>query len=272
MTMAANSPLSHSRIMLSLESPRWRELEHAYGHGGDVPQMLRSFKARRPDARSCLWGALCHQYSVYSATIAAVPHIVEAIASFPIDERLDDLVFLGTVAAYAPDELVGSLDPEIQASYQEALNKGAILAVDMVEATRLNYAEFAYLLQAIAALHGCKKLGKALSGFADAEFLLICPGCECEIYLWPSEAGMTTSAEDPVAHKETLRLEVEPRRKPDSGSDDEPEFTCESAFVWLSRFASDAGQHRLLDQLRFLYGTAVCPKCSASFPIVEHFA
>ena len=79
--------------MLPLDSPTWRQLRHAYGPASDVPDMLREAAAdpRQREDRAepwhSLWSALCHQGDVYSASYAAVPHIVQIAfdAKGPID-------------------------------------------------------------------------------------------------------------------------------------------------------------------------------------------
>jgi hypothetical protein len=74
--------------MLSLDSPRWSELRHAYGTASDIPTLLRDLDGL-PAAEDqqepwfSLWSALAHQGDVYSASFAAVPHVVKALSSFP---------------------------------------------------------------------------------------------------------------------------------------------------------------------------------------------
>ncbi|WP_029868202.1 hypothetical protein [Sphingomonas sp. UNC305MFCol5.2] len=70
--------------MLPLDNPRWSELRHAYGSASDIPPLLhqlRSSTAPGSDYRDepwfSLWSSLCHQGQVYSASYAAVPHIVQ---------------------------------------------------------------------------------------------------------------------------------------------------------------------------------------------------
>jgi hypothetical protein len=75
--------------MLSLDSPRWAELRHAYGSASDVPALLRqlsSLPAADGDQEpwTSLWSALAHQGDVYSASFAAVPHVVAALAAAPL--------------------------------------------------------------------------------------------------------------------------------------------------------------------------------------------
>lgn len=74
--------------MLGLDSPRWAELQHAYGSATDIPSLLRQLSTL-PDAEGdaepwySLWSALAHQGDIFSASFAAVPHVVEALASAP---------------------------------------------------------------------------------------------------------------------------------------------------------------------------------------------
>ena len=70
--------------MLSLDSSRWSELEHAYGDASDIPKLLRELSGLpAADAESepwhSLWSALAHQGDVYSASFAALPHVVAAL-------------------------------------------------------------------------------------------------------------------------------------------------------------------------------------------------
>jgi hypothetical protein len=74
--------------MLSLNSPEWANLEHAYGPASDIPELLRQLQDL-PDAVGnsepwfSIWSALAHQGDVYSASFAAVPHVVQVLASAP---------------------------------------------------------------------------------------------------------------------------------------------------------------------------------------------
>jgi hypothetical protein len=75
--------------LLSLDDSRWSELQHAYGAASDVPPLLKQL-ADLPSSKNdrdpwfSLWSALAHQGDVYSASFAAVPHVIEALASAPM--------------------------------------------------------------------------------------------------------------------------------------------------------------------------------------------
>lgn len=80
--------------MLSLDDPRWTELQHAYGSAVDVPDMLRALALStapktgyRDEPWFSLWSSLCHQGDVYTASYVAVPHIVHLASEVkaPVD-------------------------------------------------------------------------------------------------------------------------------------------------------------------------------------------
>ena len=74
--------------MLPLDSETWAKLQDAYGTASEIPELLRqlaSFPADEPDEEPwyTLWSALAHQGDVYPASFAAVPHVIDALASAP---------------------------------------------------------------------------------------------------------------------------------------------------------------------------------------------
>ena len=80
--------------MIPLDSPAWDQLQHAYGPASDIPDLLRQLAVDPKQKKSAddqpwhsLWSALCHQDDVYTASYAAVPHIVQIAldAKSPID-------------------------------------------------------------------------------------------------------------------------------------------------------------------------------------------
>lgn len=113
--------------MIDLDSPRWSELRHADGTAADIPPLLRALESL-PGAENnsepwfSLWSALAHQGDVYSASFAAVPHVVRALESDP--ERADSTYFQFPAwietcrqkhAVQVPDDLA--------AAYSAALSK-----------------------------------------------------------------------------------------------------------------------------------------------------
>jgi len=75
--------------LISLDDPLWSKLEHAYGSAANIPALLIQLE----DVPSSigdnepwfsLWSALAHQGDVYSASFAAVPYVINALASAPL--------------------------------------------------------------------------------------------------------------------------------------------------------------------------------------------
>lgn len=68
-------------MLRGLDEAGWDELSHAYGKAVDTPDLLR--QAASPDGEAAqkavseLNGSIFHQGTVYSATVAAVPFLVE---------------------------------------------------------------------------------------------------------------------------------------------------------------------------------------------------
>jgi len=82
--------------MLDLKSPRWSQLTHAYGSAADVPAWLTQLTGLPSSAGNAepwfsIWSALAHQGDVFASSYAAVPHVVEALATAP--ERADSSYF-----------------------------------------------------------------------------------------------------------------------------------------------------------------------------------
>jgi hypothetical protein len=74
--------------MLPLDSPIWATLQHAYGNASDIPQLLRELEKFPPSNGNAepwfsIWSALAHQGDVYSASFAAVPHVIRALSIAP---------------------------------------------------------------------------------------------------------------------------------------------------------------------------------------------
>src|ERR1700727_3643340 len=84
--------------MISLDSPAWAKLHHAYGSASDIPVLLKQLKHHLKSGGNAepwfsLWSALAHQGDVYSASFAAVPHVIRALAIDPAKASSDYFAF-----------------------------------------------------------------------------------------------------------------------------------------------------------------------------------
>lgn len=112
--------------LLSLDSSRWSELKDACGSASDIPVLLRQL-ANVADASVeeepwlSLWGYLaCH--GVYSATFAAVPHIIQIIESAPLEVDFRYFQFVAHVEVHRKKINI-TVPEDLAPAYFESLSK-----------------------------------------------------------------------------------------------------------------------------------------------------
>jgi len=150
--------------LLSLDSPRWGELRHAYGAASDTPALLSQLKSL-PDACGksepwfSLWSSLAHQGDVYSASFAAVPHVVGALATAPASASFTYFQFPAWVEICRQNH--GTPVPaDLEAAYLSALAElPGLVAAASVRPWDAGF--MACALSAIAAAKGSTKVAEA---------------------------------------------------------------------------------------------------------------
>jgi hypothetical protein len=145
--------------MLNLDDPRWAELNHAYGPASDIPALLRqleSFPASngKEEPWFSLWSSLAHQGDVYSASFAAVPHVVRTISMNPLMADWDFFKFPAWVEICRQRH---SLDVpvDLASDYFEALSS----LPSLVAAAAARKWDAAFLSCALAAVAAAKGYG-----------------------------------------------------------------------------------------------------------------
>lgn len=84
MSQQITSPSAEvAAVLAAAEAFDWTTVSHAYGDATDLPEMLRALaEDEGPDsAAGDLWGSICHQGTVYSASVAAVPFLAGLAAA-----------------------------------------------------------------------------------------------------------------------------------------------------------------------------------------------
>src|SRR5689334_22771197 len=83
--------------MLKLDSRKWATLSHAYGSASDIPQLIAQLRAASPEAWDAinqeLMAAILHQGDVYTATYAAVPHLLAYAEELGPCKQSDDVLY-----------------------------------------------------------------------------------------------------------------------------------------------------------------------------------
>ena len=173
--------------MLTLDDPRWRELDHrGWSQGAPtpsdpdapyVPDELRALVDRPSDlARfQLLWPYLCSEGTTWAAAYAAVPYIVDLASSLPPSERFEYFYVVGLIRICETFDGGPSfaLKPYLAESYQAALPRALALLSEVVVCHH-SPSETRYLLAAAAALKGYPQLGEVLN---DLDALTECSEC-----------------------------------------------------------------------------------------------
>jgi hypothetical protein len=145
--------------MLSLDSPKWSELSHAYGAASNIPDLLRQLETM-PSSDSekepwfSIWSSLAHQGDVYSASFATVPHVVRILAKDPNRADFSYFQFPAWVEICRQKKSV-PIPQELEADYFSALQQLPFL----VSAAANREWDESFLLCALSAIAAAKGYG-----------------------------------------------------------------------------------------------------------------
>lgn len=151
--------------MLNLQSNQWSELQHAYGSAEDIPELLTRLRELpksevEDEPWFTLWSALAHQGDVFSASFAAVPHVIAALATAPSEADGAFFQFPAWVEICRVKNQT-EIPADLEAAYFEALARLPGLVAQA--STRPWEAGFlACALSAIAAAKGQHQIAEAV--------------------------------------------------------------------------------------------------------------
>lgn len=261
--------------MLALTDERWILLSHAYGNAADVPAMLGELKRlEKIDTveDDLFYAYLCHQDTTYTASYAAIPHIVDiALQENQILENQIALVcFCGDVHASknggkefyidSDDEnLVNDLNRLIEESYLKAIEKIKPLARRFLNDGILDEGYRAWVFAAFLAFEGFETLSIFLEGFGT-EIIFPCLHCENEnpVYLY----GLRTKSGTDEHYFELNPAEIKLETSPVAPSK-------ENAPEWILFYAEKYDVEPVKHQIPDLFGTMICPDCAKEFRIID---
>lgn len=167
--------------MLSLDDNHWTGLT-AHGQAADLPGLLRTLhRAANPEQAAALAHAIteyvCYEYAVYTASYAALPHLVDAAAGQPAGERAYLLGLIGRIAALAQCRSAAPVPPDLRPGYEAALQRTAGLALEGLGEAQ-NACDLRLLSGALAAVRGHPVLALDLLETVANPAALQCPVCE----------------------------------------------------------------------------------------------
>ena len=115
--------------MIPLDDPKWFDFQNAYGSSSQIPELLRQLESHPPDDEPeaepyfSLWSALCHQGDVYTASYAALPHIVAAIEIAPTKAQWTLFQMIACIEIARCQGRGPDFPVEIKDAYMKAMEK-----------------------------------------------------------------------------------------------------------------------------------------------------
>jgi hypothetical protein len=188
--------------MLSLDDPRWKELNHRGWTAGArfhldpdapfVPDELGPLLNDPSDIDrfGSLWPYLCSEGTAWAAAYAVVPYALELARRVSPDQRFEYLYFIGLVVMCSCPEGGDSfaIQPYLEESYRRSLADALPLLAETLVIPH-DVTETRYLLAAMAALKRHIKLGDVLNHLD-----CICGECpRCGECVYPEELQEATT-------------------------------------------------------------------------------
>lgn len=173
--------------MIDLDDPIWRELKHAYGSAEDVPEALRSIEARKSLTKK-FWddfeNKLVHQWSIGSASLAAMPHLVRIAAANTNNLKGRRALRLAAmILASLVDGQNGRLprirEKEIDEPLRDAVAEGRRVLASIIHEKRKSFSEEMDYLALIAAFDLRPDIAGLLWEQGSGAF--VCPRCEEDV-------------------------------------------------------------------------------------------
>jgi len=233
----------------------WADLQDAYGSAERTPDLIAAAVASGQEFGAEwdeVWGRLCHQGTVYSASYAAIPLLAEAVRKREPAGYLASLHLAAAIIASNDGEV--TVEPVRQA-YATEIAELRIVAARQLELAS-NDTEFIYALEALMAFEDGGIWQRALTHLADGELPLECPSCQ-ESILVDLEADLATAA---VWDRAKARTPVVPADGKPGGVE-----------ARLLDLAASHGRIDVAGRMSFLFGQITCPYCGATFSASDCF-
>ena len=257
--------------MLPLDSPRWKELRQAYGSAGNIPKLIKAISENKDtSAWEDLWSSLCHQYSIYSATFAAIPHLVSIAEHSDLPQKLEVLIFCSTVRIYG--NLEGeSVPKDLINPYDSAMKtiKGMSLGIVREAAAKeiLDSYPLPYLLQAVLGLQfgaypSICFLEKLVEN--DCEIETECPECDSGIYV--DLANLPIESVDQFARAQDLKDGLKHLREKSADL-----WPSDSIVQIAGALASTMGDDSMSEVILNLRSKVICEDCGHHYTLLDGF-
>jgi hypothetical protein len=245
------SPCENAPGVLALDEPRWSELDHAYGAAGNIPALLRALERGEQSAWDEIFSALCHQGTVYTASYAAVPHLVRIGATAPWP---DQIMFWSFVGGVAVSQDAAPVPDDLREAYLQALVQAEELTLVCI-GPGLDDATGLTLLIALAGIRRLPAIEEALHWLKDEEIVVTCPRCHSNLLVSTADVPFFVEESDLVlALGTSAEMKAPPAPHPELRQ--------------LARLARSAGLVDLEHRIDALARGARCPTCQLEISLV----
>ncbi|MFD0526669.1 hypothetical protein ACFQ1I_04430 [Kitasatospora arboriphila] len=169
----------------------WSTLHDVYGAAAAIPGLLERAAGRDQDAIDQLWGRLCHQGTISSASIAALPQLADIVETTASGDWA-----LGLASAIAGGLLQGHHGADEEVARQEpTLARLRDLATARL-APGQDRRTYLGLLQAILAFDRQPLWFETLDDFTDSFYTVACPHCRATVTIAIGDYGCYSSIRD----------------------------------------------------------------------------
>jgi len=154
----------------------------ANGDASEIPRLIGELRQAHSSEQfmrlwEARWESSYHQYDIYSASYAVVPHIVDLMAQSPPEKRLPFASAIGMIAALAHCKDVDPVPEDIKPGYFASLEKVAEFILDCFKVNWTDE-EYAILCGALAAVQGHPVLAIDLMEVIANPSEIFCSKCE----------------------------------------------------------------------------------------------
>ncbi|HUE71091.1 MAG TPA: hypothetical protein VMP01_09405 [Pirellulaceae bacterium] len=286
--------------MLALDSPRWTALNHAYGSAADVPDLIRAIAEEtvprfsnhvavarsNPSPWEWVYSCLCHQYTVYSATYAAFPHIVAIANADGVEKRIETLLLAGVIRVHGVTD--GVIPADLVDDFELAMRTVRHWSLQTVRSAKLDdQSSLPCLVQAFGALRHPKSAHVcAVERLSDGDCELEideCPNCREYFLVEMTTDGPISMPCDgrgvPIRQRSKV-LAVDRSGYPSRIQKgrlvlqriDDPDWPIASTPDVLAALAAERGAVDLATRIIDVDASVACPACSCVTKLADALA
>lgn len=272
--------------MLDLNNTEeWRKLENAFDDAVKIPDMIKKI-IETPDREVLVeltTEYLSHQTSIYEATFAAFPHLVQICERLQEpDDRLNMFLDLGLLLK----DFGG--DAEMVTIFKNSKSSPEIVS-DLMESFRISFKQLKpiaaslmeyvkgeddetkqYFLISLAVAHEVFFMSSVLWRYNDnTEYDFFCPHCKKLVVLLnePGQDVLFVQNDYPSSKGGEERFPAHP------ATIDRKDFSAEilpgNSYQWLSYYIDELSIDTLRVVVNYLFGDVDCPHCQKNFNIFE---